>query len=84
MNSSMIVEQFDPLGNIGLRFLPCRVHHMMHPLVLQTREKRFRERIIPTLTGSANRMAQSELDQFLAVFGRRILRATVTVKPNSA
>ena len=83
MNSSIIVEQFDPLSNISLRFLPCRVHHMMDPLVLQAREKRFREGIIPTLTGTADRMPQPKLGQFLPVLGRRILRTAIGIKPNS-
>src|ERR1700739_1762965 len=77
MNSSVIVEQFDPLSNIGPRFLACRVHHAMHPLVLQACGKRFRERVVPTLTGPPDRMPQPEFDQFLPVFARRVLRAAV-------
>jgi hypothetical protein len=84
MNSSVIVEQLDVARNILLCRLSGRIHHMMDPLVLQTREKRFRERIVPTLTGPPDRMAQPELDQFFPVFGRRVLRASVGVKPSSA
>ena len=84
MNSPVIVEQFDVARNILLRFLPCRVHHLVHSLVLQAREKRFREGVIPTLTGPADRMPQPELDQFFPVFGRRVLCAVVGIKPDSA
>ena len=59
------------------RFLSGRIHHVMDSFVLQAGEKRFRERIVPTLTGPPDRMPQPKLDQFLPVFGRRVLRAAV-------
>ena len=79
----MIIEQLDPLSNITLCLLSCRVHHLVHPFVLQGREKGFRERIVPTLTGSPDRMPQSELGQFLPILSRGVLRAAVAIKPNS-
>ena len=77
VNSSLIVEQFDVAGNVLLRFLPCRIHDVMHSLVLQAGEKRFRQRIIPTLTGPPDRMPQPKPNQGRPIFGRRVLRTAV-------
>ena len=73
----MIVEDLDVVRNILLGFLSGRVHGAVDAFVLQRREERFSEGVVPADPGPAEGLAEVEFVEFGPEFGGGVLGAVV-------
>lgn len=72
-----IIEHFEPLEDLLLRFCPCGISSMRHEFRFERMEEAFHDRIVPTICAATHADRDAMAGQELTVQERGILRAAV-------
>jgi hypothetical protein len=83
VTADSIIEHFEPLKDLLLRFCPCCLSSLKHELRFERMEEAFHDRIVPAIRAATHAHRDAMAGQELTVPESGILRAAIRVVQQS-